>query len=138
MIIDMKRTALSLCLFALVMFSCEEALTDTGVTPAFLLGSWTHSMEEQEDVNSITRIFRPSDSREFAASRFRDAYEFKEEGFCRYMFLHPADAHSMKEGTYVYDVEKKTIRIFSDQGDFLKEFTVKQLSQDMLIMELTE
>lgn len=95
-------------------------------------------MEEQEDVNSVTRIFRPSDSREFAASRFRDAYEFKEEGFCRYMFLHPADAHSMKEGTCAYDVEKKAIRIFSDDGNFLKEFTVRQLSQDMLVIEPRE
>ncbi len=134
----MKRIILSISLLAAVMCSCEEALTDAGAAPEFLLQAWTHSMEEQGDANSSVRIFRPSDSREFAPSRFRDAYEFMDDGVCSYMFLHPADAHQMKEGTYAYNVEKGTIRIFSAEGDFLKAFTVKQLSRDILVMELNE
>ncbi|GAB5527446.1 MAG: hypothetical protein Roseis2KO_53180 [Roseivirga sp.] len=121
-----------------MLYSCGDALTDTDVAPEFLLEAWTHSMEEQEDANSSLRIFRPSDSREFAPSRFRDAYEFMEDGACRYLFLHPADAHEMKEGSYAYNAKDSTIRIFSAEGDFLKAFTVKQLSQDILVMELTE
>lgn len=134
----MKRIILGLGFLVVVTFSCEEALTDTGVEPAFLLQQWTHSIEEQNEANSVVRIFRPSDSREFATARFRDAYEFKEDGICHYMFLHPADAHHMKDGTYAYDAEKSTIRIFSEDGDFLKEFTLHQLNSDILIMELTE
>lgn len=134
----MKRVILSLGFLVAVVFSCEEALTDDSPGSAFLLQRWTHSIEEQNDANSVIRTFRPSDSREFAPARFRDAYEFKEDGTCLYMFLHPADAHSMKNGTYTYDAEKKTLRIFSADGDFLKEFTLHQLNHDVLVMELTE
>lgn len=120
------------------LYSCGNSLTETDVAPEFLLESWTHSMEEQEDANSSIRIFRPSDSREFAPSRFRDAYEFMEDGICRYLFLHPADAHQMKEGTYTYDATNSTIRIFSEDGSFLKAFTVREISRDILVLEQTE
>lgn len=134
----MKRIILSIGLLVAVMYSCGDALKDTDIAPELLLEAWTHSMEEQEDANSSIRIFRPSDSWQFAPSRFRDAYEFMDDGVCRYMFLHPADAHQMREGNYTYDVEKSTIRIFSAEGDFLKAFSVKELSRDILVMELTE
>lgn len=134
----MKRIFLSLSVFIIAFSSCEEPLTDSEVVSSLLMNEWTHAFEEQEDRNVTEMVFRPSASKSFAASRFRDAYQFSDDSTCRYMFLHPADAHHMKDGTYTYEPKDSTIRIFSEDDVFLKEFKVIKLESDLLVMEITE
>lgn len=134
----MKKVFLILSLFVITLNACEEALTDSEVVSSLLMNDWTHAFEEQEDRNVAEMIFRPTASKSFAASRFRDAYQFSDDGTCRYMFLHPADAHHMKNGKYTYEPKDNTIRIFSEDDVFLKEFKVIKLESGLLVMEITE
>lgn len=134
----MKRIFLSLSVLVITFSSCEEALTDSEVVSSLLMNEWTHAFEEQEDRNVTEMVFRPTVSKSFAISRFRDAYQFSDDGTCRYMFLHPADAHHMKDGKYTYEPKDNTIRIFSEDDVFLKEFKVIKLESDLLVMEISE
>lgn len=131
----MKKTVYFLFAFVLIVSACDDA----GLSPNLLTGelqqAWTHSFEEQEDVNSTTRIYRKSDSREFAVSRFRDAFEFKSDGTCRYLVLHPADAHYFAEGTYTLDSEEKQLRIFDSQNELVKAFEIVELQEELLIIK---
>lgn len=134
----MKRMIFSFFVLIVGISSCDKVAENSKIVFSDLIGEWTHSFEEQEDVNGEVKIFRYSTSQEFAVSRFRDAYEFKKDGTCRYMFLHPADAHHMKDGKYTFDSENNTIRIFSKDDVFLKELTVKKLTDNLLILKITE
>lgn len=132
---DMKKLLLVL-IVAFTAFACEESVQPQVLEQ--LNESWTHSREEQENPNGTTLIFRPSDSREFPVSHFRDAYEFRADGTCRYMYLHPADAHSMKEGTYDFDSDEKILSIYDADGGFLKSFKIIAVNKSKLVMELVQ
>lgn len=129
----MKRRLFFLLTVCVAFFSCEEG--PAVKAEGFLFQKWTHAMEEQEDANSNLMIFRLTNSQIFPASRFRDAYEFSLDGSCRYLFLHPADAHHFKQGTFTYDQSDRVLLIYNEVGDLHKTFHVQELTADQLVME---
>jgi hypothetical protein len=64
-----------------------------------LVGSWTHSYEDKEKWDEPD-IYLPTDSKAWPPSRFRMRYIFNKNGSCRYLYLHPTDAHKMVQGTW--------------------------------------
>jgi hypothetical protein len=97
-----------------------------------LLQSWSHSREE-EDPQTEGRIYRPTESWRFPPSRFRMRYEFKGDGTCRWMHLHPADRHAMRSCTWSFDPEEKDLVIVFDQkGNRVESFLILELKKDIL------
>jgi len=82
----------------------------------FLLREWKHSREEERD--SIV-IYRPSSSRYFPPTRFRETIEFFKDGEFKYLNIGAGDAHYFMYGAWalsktdssiimlVYSQEKK-------------------------------
>lgn len=134
----MKRILLSICLLIVAVTACDEVNSQPELVPSDLLKNWVHSFEEQVDRNADIMIFRPSDSRQFAPSWFRQAYEFMEDGKCRYLVLHPLDAHYMASGTYSFDRENDIILIYSADGQLVQELTILVLNSDELSIKVTQ
>lgn len=135
----MKRSILLLSIvMSMLITACEEPdLTGIRVSAA-LPQSWTHAFEEQDNANSGTRIYRLTGSREFAPSWFRDVYEFKADGACRYLVLHPADVHYMADGKYSFDQLNGILSIYDSEDDLVKAFEVIRLETDLLVMRLKD
>ena len=132
----MKKVFLIPIIVVFALTGCADSEADIDVVDG-LLQSWTQAFEEQDDANSPRRIYRLSDSQSFAPARFRSSYVFRADATCQYLFLHPADAHFMKEGYYTYDEESRILEIFDAEEDQLViSYTVIQISDDRLILEL--
>ncbi len=95
---------------------------------------WVHSREEQEDPNSKTQIFRRNGSREFRASWFRMRFVFQPDATCSWMYLHPADNHSLKPGIWSTEpTEPDVVYIVdADSKQLLYRLRVLELSNDVL------
>ena len=98
-----------------------------------IFNKWVHSQEEQAEVKGH-QIYRPSDFKEFPASRFRQVFDFKEDGTCEYMYLHPTDKHSMKPGTWSYNEKTNLITIKDEEGKEIYSITVVELGKDKLLL----
>jgi len=93
-------TTMKLLIAALtsIVFTAVAAGVSAEDKPAILdskllIGSWTHSREEDNELGG--RVFRRSNLKKFPPSRFRMQYTFGLNGAGQYMYLHPADAHTM-------------------------------------------
>ena len=130
----MRRVIHSLILaLAIVLMGCEEEATTS--ENAHLYQAWTHAFEEQENANSTRLIFRPSDSQTFAASRFRESYEFGADGSCEYLFLDPADAHHFRTGSFIYDSRTQVLEIRDANDEVYSTFLLVEVDRDRLILD---
>jgi len=100
--------------------------------PPGLLGCWTDSREENTD---NTNIYRPCDFKSFPISRFRFKMDLKENGSCAYLYLAPNDAHHMKDGTWTFDENTKTLKIFNASNEVIKNFIIAKVGEDILQIE---
>lgn len=98
-------------------------------TIPFLFHEWVHSREEEKD--SI-KIYRPSASRSFPPSRFREIIEFYKDGKFKYLFLDPYDAHYFKYGGWALNKQDTSIigLVYSPQK--VNRIKIIQLSNDIL------
>ena len=132
----MKRFLLIALIFSTALMSCEDEAASVDLNTD-LFQAWTHAFEEQDDVNAKRRIYRLSDSQSFAPARFRSSYVFRADATCQYLFLHPADAHFMKEGYFTYDEESRILEVFDAEDDQrVSSYNVIQISADRLVLEL--
>jgi hypothetical protein len=101
---------------------------DGALDVKLLCRSWTHSREEGEG------IYRPTESKKFPASRFREVYVFKKDGTCEWLSLSPTDAHRMTKGTWKSDDKNpRLIQIFGQKKDSpAKSLQVVELKDDVL------
>lgn len=102
---------------------------------AHLYQAWTHAFEEQENANSDRLIFRPSNAQTFAPARFRASYEFKADGSCEYLFLHPADAHHFKTGSFIYDQRTSVLEVRDENDDVYAVYRLVELGSDLLVLD---
>ncbi len=100
-----------------------------------LFQSWTHSREEEENLYDKEQIFRPSNYRVFAPSRFRMIYEFSKNGNCSWFVLHPANRHYMEDGKFTFDPKRKEITIFNKSSEIIEKFKILNLGKDKLTIE---
>ena len=119
--------AISLCLLG-----CEEK--PLYPENAHLYQVWTHAFEEQE-ANTTSLIFRPSDSQTFAPSRYRETMAFNADGTCEFLVLHPADAHYTEQGTFTYDAETRELVISTPDDQVYSRFTLLEVDRDRLLLE---
>jgi hypothetical protein len=99
-----------------------------------LYRDWTHSYEEERPPNPsgvVVQIFRPTASRQFPLSRFRMRYIFHENRDLQYLYLHPADAHHMKKGTWNWSQGNRTILWKNAEGE-TGRFEILQVTRDIL------
>jgi hypothetical protein len=99
-----------------------------------LLGSWSHSFEEEPMQGDID-IYRPTESGEFPPAWFRRRYVFSEDRSCEWLVLHPADAHYMASGSWDVDHRDKTAILVYDADGVVVEnvsFRVVELTADIL------
>ena len=98
--------------------------------------SWTRSYEEETDPNGRIQIYRPSDSRAFPPSWFRNTYVFNPDGTSEWRVLHPTDAHYMEPATWKADPEDKNlISIHNPVGTEVVRFKIRDLASDFMRIE---
>ena len=91
--------------------------------------SWTHSTEESSEQ---FELYRPSESREFPMSRYRQVFNFKGNNVCEYLELSPTDAHAMKKGIWELDEKTNIIKIYNQDSKLKYEFEVIEIKDDLL------
>jgi len=98
--------------------------------------SWTRSYEEETGGNDAIQIYRPSDSRQFPPSPFRNRYVFGRDGNCEWLVLHPADSHYMEPATWKADSEERnSISIYNPIGTEVVRFSILDLASDFMRIE---
>ena len=96
--------------------------------------SWTHVTEESSEQYDL---YRPSDYKEFPPSRFRQVFDFKENGVCEYLFLEPTDRHTMRTGKWNLDEKTNTIKVYDQDSVLLYQFEVVEMGEDILKLKAT-
>lgn len=96
-------------------------------------GHWVHSYEEDKADGYST--YRPHESQEFPASRFRQVFQFKNNDACSYLTLEPNDAHSYKDGYWQYDDDTGILQVFDD-ATMVYEFRVVEVNSSLLKIKM--
>lgn len=142
-----KRTVVAAALAAVVLAGCgrdDDAPAplapadreESTVEAAALVGSWTHSFEEDAGASAI-QWFRPSESRAFMDAWFRMRYEFHADGTCEWLWLSPIDAHEMRPGTWERDAkDPRLVRIYDEDGNLLEWVSFRLLGLDGALMRV--
>lgn len=140
------RRAYQLTIVLVVSVVCTDCADDRVVrlSPADssysesvdFLQSWTRSYEEETDGDYAIQLYRPSDSREFPSSWFRNHYVFSRDGNCEWLVLHPADSHYMEPATWQADSEDRNlISIHNPVGTEVVRFRILELASDLMRIE---
>lgn len=113
---------------SLSKMGCEsENVNDRGK----LMKSWTRSYEEE---TAGMMMFRPSDFKEFAPSRYRQVIQFENNNKCVYSVLAPNDAHFMAAGTWYFNETEKNIEIRNAENEILYDYKVVILEKNKLVV----
>lgn len=125
----MRISTLSTLLIATVFLisSCNSIAKVT--ENSMLEKSWTHSTEESSEQ---FELYRPSDSKEFPMSRYRQVFVFKANNVCEYLTLAPTDAHRMEKGTWEMNDKTNIIKIYDADSKVIYEFKVIEIKEDLL------
>ena len=95
------------------------------------VGCWKDSREENKS-NSLLKIFRHCDFKEFPASRFRFTMQLNLDSSCQWLYLAPNDRHEMKPGTWKYIGETKKLSIYNSENNIVKSFLIESVDEDKL------
>jgi hypothetical protein len=131
---NMKTARYLIVLFLITFSSCKEETNPvtSQIDYGQLTRNWTNSYEE-EDLNNSTKIFRPSNYKEYPSSRYREQLTFTNDSNCSYLVLDPADAHYFKSGKWsLIDREKNIIKIADSSGVEYKTLQIVELKKDLL------
>ena len=130
----MKMVKIVFILFTIILFSCKEKSNTVAADIEInnLYNSWTNSWEEQISGDS-TKIFRPSNYKEFPASWYREVLIFNENSTCSYLVLAPNDAHYFQNGKLtIVDQGKNIFAILDSTERVYKKFQITELKKDLL------
>ena len=95
-----------------------------------LFQCWSNSFEE-ESHDSI-RIFRPCATYSFPSARYRNTFTLKENGEAEYSVLAPNDAHTMKNGRWLWEQQTRTLKILNKEDEIVSEYVFVWASKDIL------
>ena len=113
---------------ALTLITCKES--KEGFQTALLEKSWTQSYEEK--TADEIEIYRPSQSKEFPMSRYRQIINFQENHQCEYLVLSENDGHYMENGTWEFNDVTNSITIFNSDADIIYEIEILELTNSIL------
>jgi hypothetical protein len=102
----------------------------SGIDTDYLCRHWVHSVEEQTRGEKAL-IYRPSDFKQFPASRFRMQYVFYKNGDCEWYYLSPDDAHGFKSGKWRIDSKEKDV-LQIVKRDSMESYRIIELTKDIL------
>jgi hypothetical protein len=130
------KIILGVCVF--LMTFCGACSNETVVNTTInstILNSWTHAIEEGSENSNM--VFRPSDSKKFPTTRYREVIEFFENDRCRYLVLSPVDAHDFEDGTWQTSGPNNDVLTIRDtSGAVYKRFQVIDLKAGLLRLKL--
>lgn len=140
------RRAYQLTIVLVVSVVCTDCADDRVVTSSPVnssysesvdfLQSWTRSYEEETDGDNAIQLYRPSDSRQFPSSWFRNRYVFGRDGNCEWLVFHPSDAHYMEPATWKADFwDRNSISIYNPVGTEVVRFRILDLASDLMRIE---
>lgn len=119
-----------------LLTGCSRNLSSTKTNyPEALQKEWKHSYEESA---AGVDIYRPADYKIFTPSKFRRVYNFKANGKCEYLVLHPADAHYMANGTWNYNPETRYIQIRDEKSEQVVLLEVLEIGKDILKVQIVK
>src|SRR5210317_1942142 len=98
-----------------IFMSCKTKPNQESDSDYPFIGCWTHSMEENPNYES-PYIYRPCDYKEFPVSRFRQTFQFMQNGECSWNHLADNDAHYTRHGKWTFDEDSMTIDVH-DEND---------------------
>jgi hypothetical protein len=120
-------------LVAMIVLACSEHKSNLIIPQedySDLFQSWTHSFEEQTD---SVQIFRPTNSRQFPISRFRQILEFHSDSTCNYLAVGTNDYTYMVAARWsIISHNDRILAIFDTTGELAFRFKVVELQQDLL------
>lgn len=127
-----KFILITIVLASIILTSCA---TKSKVRPIALLEkSWTQSSEDK--ISDDIEIYRPSDSKDFPTSRYRQILEFEDNDVCKYLVLAPNDGHYMETGNWEFDDKTNIIKISNSDSEMIYEFEMMELTQDILKLKV--
>lgn len=133
----MKRLFLAFMAVAFLSFllsGCAKGIASIKTNnPPILQKEWKHSYEESA---AGVQIYRPANYKTFPPSMFRQVYNLKADGKCEYLVLHPADAHYMANGTWIYNPETRYLQIRNDKNEQVVLFEVLDIRKDILKIQV--
>lgn len=121
--------------FLLFGIGCEDDLSSENL----LIGSWTHSIEEQ--IESEILIYRPTNFKQYPISRYRNTFSLSSDNTCDYLVLAANDGHFFEKGTWNYNEDTKVLTISYTRTDLaphipqenvILKFQVVELEKNML------
>ena len=108
----------------------------SAINTELLCRHWVHSVEEQKGTEK-TRIYRPSDFKQFPPSRFRMQYIFYKNGDCEWYYLSPDDAHRFKSAKWRIDSNARNV-LQIVKRDSLESYRIIELTKDILRIVLVK
>ena len=126
----MKKIIILTLFFAvgLIVAGCKN--DHNTIQKSLLIKGWTHSSEES--IPGEFEVYRPSNYKEFPASRYRQIFNFRDNDLCEYLVLEANDGHTMKNGNWEFDDKANTLKISNGNSEVLYEFEVIELSDNLL------
>lgn len=118
-----------------LVFLSNTNMQKDNISELDLIGCWADSREEN-DQNGDISIYRPCDFKEFPRSRFRFKMEIKKNNVCSWLHLSPTDRHHFKEGTWLFDKETNTLKIFDKDKKEAKRFIIFKTAKDILKIKI--
>ena len=108
--------------------TAPDAVSTTS-DPLFLK-CWANAFEEQ-GTDSIL-IFRPCATHTFPTARYRNTITFNQNGEAEYSELADNDAHTMEQGKWTYDAQRKKLMILNKSNAVVHEYLVVEIGEDVL------
>lgn len=99
---------------------------------SLLENNWTHAYEEDKDG---VRIFKPSQSQDFAPSMYRLNLVLKANNEAEYLVLSPVDAHFMETGKWKYNADTRELLITDNDNRPVHRYKVIEVTNNLLQME---
>ena len=114
-----------------ILISCKTKPQKNSDSDYPFIGCWMHSYEENPSYES-PYFFRPCNFKEFPVSRFRQSFEFMENGDCRWLELADNDAHYFENGTWELNEENMTISVKDKKGNTRFDLKLVEIEKDLL------
>lgn len=137
----MKQVFKSISIVILLVFvsflniECRDDLSSENL----LIGSWTHSPEEQTESGIL--IYRPTHFKQYPPSWYRNTFFLNGDNTCDYLALAANDGHFFEKGTWDYNEDSKILTISYIRTDptphipkenVVLKFEVMSLEKNML------
>ncbi len=123
----MRKILFAILIPCAILAGCQDK-QNKGTYPAELIGSWSHSYEE--DTQNL-KVFRPA-AYEFPPAFSREGFELMEGGQCIYHGIAPADGVTNEEASWAWGEGNRLVITRKADGAPEIVLDVESVSKDML------